>query len=958
MNERKTFQKYKNLKIYKNRKNIKSSFKTNKGITLIALVISIIVMLILAGVSLNAVIGDNGIITQAQNATYMQSVAVLEEFLNEYYISHFDSLPQDVDNKVEALQANSESSSWFWMPKNYGFGGLNYVVTADGQMCYFIDKEAFENNSNSNISLKGGDAGDKTYQDYASFNDVYGVTSDLKVYYCSSGKDSILGMDSAEIDLDDPNREVFPAGSAFANLINGGEKVTAEDVKKVTALEINGSSGVQLTDLYNLSSLKKLTLTDYEASLEGIQNAVQLTEIMLKNCTISDYSALSNLGSKLNKLYLYCIDDNELTKFCTDLANAEFGNLEYFGVVGNISYLSEVNYSNGSYSTTKSSKTITTTLPLSNLSDTTKKAIKFMNLQNNNITTLEGITDYSNVYLLRAEDNKLDTLKGIQNMNGLKYLYAPNNNLGINENTEKNEEADALSFINNSAKLYLACLQNNKIIWIDYLKNQNELTFLTLSGNSRFDLASVTSIADIYLKIQVSSKSIDIKYLEYLTTSSNFSYKNLAIADTEKITYLKNLDQTQKDLVQYMDLSGSAISNEDLNEILKDYNNLVELNLNNCTNLTSFNFLQGKTKLRQILFNNTGIVGDEVSKLDTYATAVTSFMCNNPKIDLTKMQKTISRTSCYSGKAGYTTYCGAGLQNTELKKQLENCTEITYITTNGMYEDDITLDLSNTKLTSIYFQSGHCSIILPSTINTIQAFYMDSEKTILDFRNLIGKTLEKVPFGHLGRLDFNTTYKTILDQLKNYNITVNNLILDLRAKEYISEDIISAMKDVNIKNIDFGGGTSQETFNFVASSWTNKLKNVTSITMRGINLQNLDFLSENTNLTSLSLIDCHISDISGISNCTKLESLDLSGTTNGFSSLQALENMNKLTTLNLNNCNGIYDTYGDVKNLEILAKLHKTGNLNTLKFTGNSSIIDWSPLTNLGWNKDTGNFPK
>ena len=39
-----------------------------KGITLIALVISIIVMLILAGVSLNAIIGDNGILTQARTA--------------------------------------------------------------------------------------------------------------------------------------------------------------------------------------------------------------------------------------------------------------------------------------------------------------------------------------------------------------------------------------------------------------------------------------------------------------------------------------------------------------------------------------------------------------------------------------------------------------------------------------------------------------------------------------------------------------------------------------------------------------------------------------------------------------------------------------------------------------------------------------------------------------------------
>ena len=915
-------------------------------------------MLILAGVSLNAVIGDNGIITQAQNATYAQSVAALEEFLNQYYVSHYDTLPQDANNKVEALQSNIESSSWFWMPKNYGFGALNYVVTSDGQMCYFIDKSAFEANSNSNISLKGGDAGDNTYQDYANFNDVYGVTSDLKVYYCASGKDSIVGIDDSEIDLDDPNREVFAAGSAFSNIINNGEKITAQDIKKVTSLEIDGSSGAMLTDLYNLTSLKKLTLTNYKGSLEGIQNAVQITEIMMKNCTISDYSALGNLGSKLNKLYLYCIDDNELTKFSTDLASAEFSNLEYFGVVGNISYLSEVNYMSASYATTKSSRTITTTLPLSNLSDTTKKAIKFMNLQNNNITTLEGITDYSNVYLLRAEDNNLDTLKGIENMSGLRYLYAPNNNLGANEGAERNEETDALSFINYSAKLYLACLQNNEIIWVDYLKDQNALSLLRLAGNSNFDLASVTRIADIYLPIAVSSKSIDSKYLEYLTTSSNFSYKNLAETDTEKIMYLKNLDSSQKALVKYMDLSGSTVSNTTLNEILKDYNNLEELNLNNCTNLTSFDFLEGKTKLVQILFNNTGIVGDEVSKLDTYATAVRSFMCNNPNIDLTKMQKTISRTIHYAGKAGYTGYCGAGIQNTSLKKQLENCTEITYIATLGMINDGITLDLSNTKLTNIYFQSSGCAIVLPSSLNSIGSWYFDNNNWTLDFKNLKDKTLETVHFGHFGSSGGWNFYEKELNQLATYNVTVNTLNLDIRLGQYISADILNTMKNVNIKNINFSGVTSQENFNFVASSWTNNLKNVTSITMKGVNLQNLDFLSENTNLTSLTLLDCHIKDISGIMNCTNLTSLDLNGTTNGFSSLEALKNMKKLTTLTLNNCNGIYDTYGDIKNLEILANLHQTGALTTLNFTGNSSIIDWSPLLNLGWNQNTGNFSK
>ena len=42
-----------------------------KGITLIALVLTIIVLLILAGVSISMLTGDNGIISQAQRAKEM-----------------------------------------------------------------------------------------------------------------------------------------------------------------------------------------------------------------------------------------------------------------------------------------------------------------------------------------------------------------------------------------------------------------------------------------------------------------------------------------------------------------------------------------------------------------------------------------------------------------------------------------------------------------------------------------------------------------------------------------------------------------------------------------------------------------------------------------------------------------------------------------------------------------------
>lgn len=53
--------------------------KSRKGITLIALVITIIVLLILAGVSISLVIGDNGVLTQATNAVSENRKATAKE---------------------------------------------------------------------------------------------------------------------------------------------------------------------------------------------------------------------------------------------------------------------------------------------------------------------------------------------------------------------------------------------------------------------------------------------------------------------------------------------------------------------------------------------------------------------------------------------------------------------------------------------------------------------------------------------------------------------------------------------------------------------------------------------------------------------------------------------------------------------------------------------------------------
>ncbi len=66
-------------------KNVKKQRKLREnGITLVALVVTIIVLLILAGVSLSLVLGDNGIITRAQDAVmkYKEATKKENEMLN------------------------------------------------------------------------------------------------------------------------------------------------------------------------------------------------------------------------------------------------------------------------------------------------------------------------------------------------------------------------------------------------------------------------------------------------------------------------------------------------------------------------------------------------------------------------------------------------------------------------------------------------------------------------------------------------------------------------------------------------------------------------------------------------------------------------------------------------------------------------------------------------------------
>ena len=87
-----------------------------KGITLIALVVTVVVLIILAGVSINAVLGDNGIIKKANQAASVTKEAEVKEAINRTILEFY--LTNDYATLEDFLKAKAEDGSIDSVTKN------------------------------------------------------------------------------------------------------------------------------------------------------------------------------------------------------------------------------------------------------------------------------------------------------------------------------------------------------------------------------------------------------------------------------------------------------------------------------------------------------------------------------------------------------------------------------------------------------------------------------------------------------------------------------------------------------------------------------------------------------------------------------------------------------------------------------------------------------------------------
>ena len=976
-----------NLNNFGNKNYSKS--KKQAGITLIALVISIIVMLILAGVSLNATIGDNGIITQAQNATYMQSIATLEEYLNNFYVEHYDDFNNE-ENKVQAMSKYNTSRDWFYQPMT----GLGYIVDSSGNIHYFINKANLPTEIKN--QLKGGDAGSGTYADYARMNDVYGVTTDLKVYYCANGNDSKMGAEESVKDKLD--RKVFDSTNGIATYLketfpdiiktdeNGNILLENLNVIQELDLDANENPNINFSDFYNFTSLKIVKLYNYNnVSLNGFQNLALLERLYIENSDISDYSAINNLYT-LTHLYLLKSNNANVEKMSSALANSNLPNLKYLGIASNI-ISSSLEDNRG---VTGQKTEVTDLSPLNRISETTRNAVRYLWLNNNQIENLNGLENFKNMYQLVVLDNSnLTTLAGIENMTGLKYLYA--------QSCKKLENISALS---NCTQLLLAVLMsNNKITTLDSMQNASnilslycdscdiknlnalsnklKLNYLSLRNNNNLTgvnaIKTDTAIRKLYLKNNNNINMSDVreisniikncieielpsKYYAVLEGTTRKEYRNLNLNDnSDEILALEgDTICTELSLEGNSNLGSTESSKQKLYKILGSMTNLKALQLNGVKNIDSIEWIKTMPNLVELDLRGTAIT--DLSILNTYAINLETLLIDNENIALKDIQTTINRLGDY----GYSkTLLGlhnniktTGLQifNQKLANKLTDCTEITrfYLKEYPNLPNGLTFDLSNCNQLTDFKSKYYCTekYILPSSVQKVECSWINTwpdlsrctQITEFVYHDLYYCTDEKIEnlFKELGKCQ----------NLKKVELT---------AFHYDKVRGIENLENTKIEKLTICGSYNTGWNNPLLASLNNidgigNLKTLKSLTINYSSIKKLDALAGCESLETLTMQYGQLNDISGIANCTNLKAINFSGDNQiQHSIIYNLEPLSNLTNLEVANFN--YNSINNLHGIENLQKLRvlslNNNAITNYVSTNNGQINNLEILANL-----------
>lgn len=132
------------------KKSKKQLIQNAKGITLVALVVTIVMMLILVGITMVAVLDDNGVISKAKIAGNKYEKAEIDE------IQYLNELSNLMHNHIS--KDNSESSNKYKFTIRFEDNDKNLVKFEKAIICIYSNEESAKNKDNTYIAKIGDDS--------------------------------------------------------------------------------------------------------------------------------------------------------------------------------------------------------------------------------------------------------------------------------------------------------------------------------------------------------------------------------------------------------------------------------------------------------------------------------------------------------------------------------------------------------------------------------------------------------------------------------------------------------------------------------------------------------------------------------------------------------------------------------------------------------------------------------
>ena len=594
---------------------IKINEKQN-GITLIALVITIIVLLILAGVSIAMLTGDNGILIQASDSKIETAVGTVKEQLK---LLQGEKIIQGEKVTPEILLAEGKVKRTVQAEEN------------DKYYMYYALKE------NSLEGMQGLGKGDLT-----SLKDVFLIDDDLNVrYIASNGKE--YGDQISKKILEDET-EIRFSSKEFGEYISKISGVAEGEMKfkwmkNQTHLSLYSIDLNSLEDLIFFPNLTSIEMGNMHLeSLNGIENCSKLKEFQVVDVKVKNYKALSLLKNiervyiqglvsledivdnikefdKLQKLTIYSaqLEDFDLLKELKSIENLNSLNL-------GVNKIKDVNFLKDFKNLTSldlRNNLITDITPLKSLTKLTT-----LNLTTNNIKDITPLAENKELMYLSLKGNPqiegdrskyseegikaLDEISKILERNG--SISLDSNQLGL-FNNYKNidlsyQNLTNLEILDGFNQLVGLNLNTNKLTLDDkrsqeILSNMINLEFLYLQSNPLIDISAINNLKNLKILYIEGNDNVNLAQIEDII--SNLS--NLRLT-TEVLKTIKNCNSEKINKLR-IDYSSNVTEIPDLSK----FNNLQVLSMIGLTKVKDFSNISNIASLKNLSLSGNNLHG-------------------------------------------------------------------------------------------------------------------------------------------------------------------------------------------------------------------------------------------------------------------------------------------------------------------------------------------------------------